>query len=37
MFECAMLQRTDFRVLHEPLGDAFYFSKGPSPVPVHLG
>lgn len=25
MFECALLERGDIRVLHEPMGDAFYF------------
>ncbi|KAI5476726.1 hypothetical protein MNV49_007316 [Pseudohyphozyma bogoriensis] len=25
MFECAMLQKDDVRVLHEPMGDAWYF------------
>ncbi|KAJ7761921.1 hypothetical protein DFH07DRAFT_413568 [Mycena maculata] len=27
MFECAMLQRPDFQVLHEPMGDAWYFGS----------
>lgn len=33
MFECAFLQRQDeFRVLHEPMGDPFYF--GPERMSV---